>query len=203
MSETQKTENIVRLNDVRLSFPHLAEPQRDKEGKNPKYGALFLMPEDHPSVAQLKKMIVKAAKEKWPGGKHEAILKGLKLNNKLCLKPAELKADYEGFEEGFVFVSANNKAKPRVFNRDAEAITHEDEGYPYAGCYVNATVDVWAQDSADYGKRINATLRGVQFVRDGDAFGGGRVAEDGEFSALASGADDDTDFGADSDDDLV
>lgn len=33
-------------------------------------------------------------------------------------------------------------------------------------------VEFWAQDN-NYGKRVNATLLGVQFVRDGAAFAGG------------------------------
>ena len=33
-----------------------------------------------------------------------------------------------------------------------------------------ASIDLWAQDNK-YGKRINASLTHVQFVKDGDQFG--------------------------------
>ena len=43
----------------------------------------------------------------------------------------------------------------------------------YAGCYVNAVVEFWAQDD-DNGKRINCALGPVQFFKDGPAFAGGK-----------------------------
>ena len=57
------------------------------------------------------------------------------------------------------------------------------DGRPYAGCYVIANVELWAQDN-NYGKRINASLRGVQFLRDGDAFSGGGAASEDEFDEV-------------------
>jgi hypothetical protein len=61
------------------------------------------------------------------------------------------------------------------------------DGKPYAGCYVNTTVEFWAQDNS-YGKGIRCTLLGVQFLRDGDAFSAGSVATPDDFEALAEGA---------------
>ncbi len=77
-----------------------------------------------------------------------------------------------------MFVSCANSARPVVCNRDRSPLTKAD-GKPYGGAYVNLKVDVWAQDN-NYGKRINAKLLVVQFVADGEAFGGGAVgrAED-------------------------
>ncbi|MWN55950.1 ssDNA-binding protein, partial [Escherichia coli] len=57
-----------------------------------------------------------------------------------------------------------------------------------AGCYVNAVIDIWAQDN-NFGKRINASLGGVQFLRDGDAFAGGGVASADDFDDISEGAD--------------
>jgi len=76
-------------------------------------------------------------------------------------------------------VSARSKTRPTVLNRDKTPVAEAD-GVLYGGCYVNALLDVWAQDNA-FGKRINATLKGVQFVRDGDAFGGGAPASADDF----------------------
>ena len=40
----------------------------------------------------------------------------------------------------------------------------------YSGCYVNAIVDVYAQQRDD-GNTISASLEGIQFVRNGEALG--------------------------------
>ena len=53
-----------------------------------------------------------------------------------------------------------------------------------------ALVDFWAQDN-QFGKRVNATLTGVQFVRDGDSFGGARVAAADDFDVLDDAEPDD------------
>jgi hypothetical protein len=75
-----------------------------------------------------------------------------------------------------------SKGRPLVIDRNRDPLTAAD-GKPYSGCYVNVSIDVWAQDNK-YGKRINAQLKGIQFVRDGDAFGGGAPASPDEFEDL-------------------
>ncbi len=64
------------------------------------------------------------------------------------------------------------------------------DGKPYSGCYVNGIVDIWAQDNG-FGRRLNATLKGVQFVKDGDAFSGGTAVSADAFDDL--GVDESTD----------
>ena len=49
-----------------------------------------------------------------------------------------------------------------------------DDGRPYPGCYVNALVEPWCQKKPNVGVRCK--LITVQFVKDGDAFGGGGPA---------------------------
>jgi hypothetical protein len=44
-------------------------------------------------------------------------------------------------------------------------------------------VEVWAQDN-QHGKRINASLLGVQFVRDGEKLAGGSTATADDFEAI-------------------
>ena len=81
-----------------------------------------------------------------------------------------------------MFVAAKNKNRPLVIDRD-RSILAESDGKPYAGCYVNAKVSFWAQDN-QYGKRINCSLLGVQFVEHGDSFTGARVAVTDDFEDL-------------------
>ena len=74
-----------------------------------------------------------------------------------------------------------------VINRDKTPIT-EDDNVVYAGCYVNAIITLWAQNNS-YGKRVNAQLDGVQFVRDGEPFGDGGISVD-QFDGFDDGDDD-------------
>ena len=77
-------------------------------------------------------------------------------------------------------------------NKDKTPLT-EDDNVIYGGCYVNAIIELWAQDN-NYGKRINANLLGVQFHKDGEPFGGGGVSVKADDFDDVSGDDDDFDF---------
>jgi len=89
----------------------------------------------------------------------------------------------------FISAAAQENARPTVIDQNKSPLTVRD-GKPYAGCYINASIDLWPQDNK-YGKRINAQLRGVQFLRDGDAFSAGRPADSDEFEEVTEGADSD------------
>lgn len=181
MPKEKTSELIVKLKDVRLAFPQLFVPKSVNGEGEPAYSASFIIGKNQKDVIEaVEKATVAAAKAKWKD-KADAMLKKLKLADKLPLHDGDLKADYEGYE-GNLFVSARSKIKPRVVDRQAQLLSAED-GLPYAGCYVVGSVAIWAQDN-NFGQRINATLRGVQFVRDGDAFSGGRPAGDDEFEEL-------------------
>lgn len=172
--------NTFNLNGVRLSFPELFHASTVNGEGNPAFSASFLIDPNDPQVARLNEAIDKIAREKW-GAKADAILKQMRAGDKVCLHSGDLKA-YDGYA-GMLYVSARNAARPLVIDRDRSPLTEAD-GKPYAGCYVNASIELWAQDN-NYGKRINASLRGVQFVRDGDAFAGGGAASEDEFADLS------------------
>ena len=88
-----------------------------------------------------------------------------------------------------VCATEGKQFKPIVLNRHRERVGEGDEGAPYSGCYVNAQVDVWAQFGTY--TRTNCTLLAVQFVKDGDAFGGGRPADVDAFADLGDQGDED------------
>jgi hypothetical protein len=167
----------LMLRNVRLAFPSLFEPSSYGEGE-PAYSATLIMDPQQAEVVD--KALAAVAREKW-GAKGDAQLKALRATGKVCLRDGDEKPDYDGFA-GMMFVAARSKTRPTVVDGQRQPITERD-GRIYAGCYVNASVEVWAQDNA-YGKRVNATLRGIQFVRDGEAFGGGRPAAADEFDEL-------------------
>jgi len=174
----------VKLTNVRLAFPVLFEAKTvNGEGK-PAFSASFLLDPADPQVKALNQAIEQVAKDKW-GAKAEAILKQMRAQDKVALHDGDLKANYDGFP-GNLYVSARSATRPLVIDKDKSPLTEQD-GKPYAGCFVNASIELWPQDN-NYGKRVNASLRGVQFFRDGDAFAGGGAASEDEFDDISSGA---------------
>lgn len=173
----------ILLRDVRLAFPNLWKATAPKGGGEVAFSASFILPPNHKQIPELKKQMKALATDKW-GAKADTIYKALESSDKLALHDGDKKAEYEGYE-GNLFVSTRSKVRPSVFDQQRQELTEAD-GKPYSGCYVNASIELWAQDN-DYGKRINAQLRGVQFLRDGDAFaGGGTPADAEEFDEISA-----------------
>jgi len=169
---------IIKIENARLSFPHLFQPQVQTDGKKT-YGASFIFPANHPAKAEIDAAIKTVAKEKW-GVKADAELKALIASGRVCLRDGDTKA-YDGYA-GNWFVSASSKTRPQVIDKDTSPLD-ESSGRPYGGCYVIASIEIWCQDN-NFGKRINATLRWVQFLKDGASFGGGVPVSNDEFAAV-------------------
>ncbi|NYT45118.1 DUF2815 family protein [Alcaligenaceae bacterium] len=174
----------IKLQNVRIAFPQLFEAKTVNGEGEPAFSAAFLMAPDHPAVAELEKAFDIVGKEKW-GAKWPQVKKEITAKDRMAMHDGDTKADYAGFE-GNMFVSSRNKTRPLVIDRDKSPLTAAD-GKPYAGCYVHASLELWCQDN-NYGKRINASLRGVQFYKDGDAFAGGGSASEDEFDDIEEGA---------------
>jgi len=172
------------LKNVRLAFPNLFTAQQVNGQGDPKFGGAFIFAPDHPAKKLVTDACRAVATEEW-GAKADEVLKAIAASDKLCIHNGDTKADYEGYG-GMYFVNTSNKTRPLVIDRNKSPLTAQD-GKPYAGCYVNASIELWAQDNK-FGKRINASLRGVQFEADGDAFAGGGVADEGEFESLEAPA---------------
>lgn len=179
----------IKLQNVRLSFPGLWKAEPFKPGDDPKFKATFLIEKDSALDKAVNEAIKETAKAKW-GAKAEAALKGMRNNpNKFCYQDGDTKT-YDGYE-GMMALSAKNGKRPLVIDRDRTTLTEAD-GKPYAGCYVNASVEFFAYENS--GNGISASLLGVQFVKDGDAFGGGSIASEDDFDELEDGADADDDI---------
>ena len=178
----------IKLKNVRLSFPSLFQ-KGSFNGQETKYEATFLLDKDSQSV-QIKE--VKAA----IASMIKTDLKGARLgDDKICMKDGG-DTGRDGYENAWSLKAAN-ASRPLVINRDQTPLA-EDDNVIYSGCYVNAVIRLWPQDNA-YGKRINASLDGVQFVKDGDSFGtGGGSASVSDFEILDEAEDknaDDNIFG--------
>ena len=168
------------LNNVRLSFPDLFEAKLQSENATtPKYAGTFLIPQGSELEKKIEAEILRVADLKWPG-KGAQVIKQIAGNNmRFCFRP-EGEKDYNGYE-GNRFFKATNTQRPTIIDRDKTPLTQAD-GKPYSGCYVNASVDFYAYDNN--GKGIACSLKGVQFLKDGDAFAGGGVASPDEFDDL-------------------
>ena len=183
----------IKLNGVRIAFAKLFVAQRigsDPTSK-PNYGAAFVIPPKDPVVKELDAALVTLAKEKWKD-KAATTLQLLIDQGRVCFlhrpKVNSSGEVYDGFEGMFHLNSSRgeDKGRPLVIDQTKSPLTQAD-GKPYSGCYVNATVELWAQDNS-FGRRINATLLAVQFVRDGDAFTGGSAPSADDFDDIADGA---------------
>lgn len=173
------------VNEVRIAFPNIFTPKANEQGKE-QFSAAFLFPPEHKCMTGLDAAIEEVGKAKW-GAKWPAVKKELTAGGKLLVHNGDSKASLAGYE-GNLFFNAYNTVRPTVVDRDRTPLTAQD-GKPYSGSYVNVIIDIWAQDNS-YGKRINAQLQGVQFVRDGEAFsGGGTSADASDFEEIADGAD--------------
>lgn len=117
------------------------------------------------------------AKKKW-NEKAQVVVNGLRGQDKLFFHDGDTKAELDGFE-GNWFIALGSKGPVPMFNQDRSEASEKEV---YSGSYCNFQIDVWAQDNTDGGKRINASVYGVQKLRDGDAFAsGGPVAEADDF----------------------
>lgn len=160
----------IVMNNVRLSYPSLFQ-KSVFDGKEGKYEATFLIDKKDKALKKqidekIAKLIVEA-KVKVPSDKY-------------CIKDGD-ESQSDGFEGNWSLKASNSK-RPTVIDRDKSPLTADDDKL-YAGCYVNAVIDFWVQNNA-YGKRINANLYGVQFVKEGEPFGKGNFDATDEFKDL-------------------
>lgn len=194
------TTEVIKLKNVRLSFPRLFEPKSFRQGQEPRFEATFLLDPSNAEHAAIKKHIkaeaTRIAKEHF--GEKADLKKILKDN--LCYYDGDTK-EYDGYA-GMWCIATSNKTRPTVVDQKRNPLVAAD-GKPYAGCFVNATITLWVMDN-EFGKRVNANLRGVQFLRDGEPFGVKPVDAEEEFDDLSedSVGEDFTDASADDDDDF-
>lgn len=169
-------------------------PANDPKGKA-KYNCALILPANHKQLDELHAIELELCKEHdWKDkSKGDAVHKLLAKTDKLAVHEGDTKPNYDGFE-GNYFLSPSNDVRPTVMNGvTREPITKAD-GTIYSGCIVNCKVEIWVQDNS-WGKRVNATLLGVQFVRDGDAFGAGSPpANPDDFPELDAGGDESDPF---------
>jgi hypothetical protein len=160
----------MMLKNVRLSFPSLFQ-KASFDGNEGKFESTLLIDK---SDKKTKDVIDAAIAEAITEAKVKVP------SDKRCLKDGD-ESDYDGYEGHWSFKAASSK-RPTVIDRDKTPIIESDEKV-YAGCYVNAVVDIWIQNNK-FGKRVNANLYGIQFVKDGEPFGLGATNVTDSFDDL-------------------
>ena len=173
----------LTIKNVRIAFPAVFSPQSVGDGE-PAYGAKFIVPPDHPQIADIRKAVESVSKTQW-NEKAASVLKLLQADKKVAWVEAPYLNKngeaYDGFEDMFCLSSRSAKTKPSAFDNANRPITEAD-GLIYSGAYVDANVEFYAQDNK-WGRRVNCGLRGVRFAGHGESFGGGAPASADEFGA--------------------
>lgn len=175
---------LIKLTNVRLSFPDIFNAKVSSKaapGAKPKYSAAFLVPAGSDQKKAIDKQIQDFIKGEL-GDKAAAFIKKFwNDGHDSCWQDGDDK-DYDGYKDCWVFKAnrAEDKGRPAVVDRKGNPLA-ESDGVIYAGCIVNAQVDVYIQN-AEY-KGIRGGLLAVQFVKDGEAFGAGTGTGDA-FDAL-------------------
>lgn len=173
----------VFLKRVQIAFPDVYVPKSFEGTGEKKYSSVFLVVPGSQNDLNVQAAIKAVAQAKW-GEKAAQTLKALAGQ---AMKYAYISGDqkaYAGFE-GKMALTAKRKEKDgpvRVLDRDLTVLTQES-GLPYGGSFVNARVQLWAQAN-EWGTGMRCTLMTVQFVADGESFGGAPPATEAGFSAI-------------------
>jgi hypothetical protein len=188
---------IVYLQNVRLSFPHLVEPHSPAPNAVKKYSADFIMAQDHAGFKQFMARVAAIAQEKWKENS-PAVLQMIQADRKLrCFGGPADKVDKKTFKpysgyDGNVYISANKDQMPQMIRLDGTPVdagnTMEYQQLArklYGGCFVNAAVRPWVQEN-QYGRGIRCDLIAIQFASDGEAFGEGAADASSLFGAVGA-----------------
>ena len=192
--------DIVFLSNVRLSFPHIAEPQKqvnDVTGATRiSYNCEFLMPQDHAGFQQFMQRYAVLALDKWK--EHANTIMGMIQNDRKtrCFGRGDEKVNrknlqpYDGYA-GNMFITAGRDTAPQMIQADGTPVDPANTmAYQalarkmYGGCRVNAAVKPWTQDNK-HGRGIRCDLIAIQFAGDDKPFGEGSVDASGMFGAVA------------------
>lgn len=175
----------IRIENVRIAFPTLFRPVTVQGEGKPSFSAQFIIVPGSENEKKIETAMKSAAKERWKNDAPQVYADLIKKNRTCFLKANKTNASGEtiaGFEGNYA-LSARSPSKPLVLDRSKNEIG-EAAGVIYGGCYVDASVEMWAQEHKSYGRRINCALKGVQFRADGDAFTGGAPASADDFDNL-------------------
>ncbi len=187
MSEEKTVpDNVIVLKNVRLSFPALYVPVQFQGAGPFTYGAKLIVDKGSETDKAIEATILRVATAKWKD-KATGILEGIRGNDmKFCYIKGDAKG-HAGYVGKMVLGTKRKKddGAPLVIDMSKTPIKQE-AGKVYSGCYVNAKVQIWAQDSQQWGKGMRCTLITIQKFAEGEAFGGSGPANDDGMDEVAT-----------------
>jgi len=193
--------DIIYLSNVRLSFPHLIEPQRKISPETGKervsYSADLIMPPDHAGFKQFMAKVNEMALAKWK--EHAASVMAMVNSDKRlrCYGDGSQKINQKTFQmydgyPGQMYVTAGRDTPPQIIQADGAPIDPANTmAYQaltramYGGCRVNVAVKPWLQENK-HGRGVRCDLIAVQFAGDDKPFGEGAADASAMFGAVAT-----------------
>jgi hypothetical protein len=186
---------IVQLKHVRIAFiDDLFVPQQFEPGKGDyRHTCSFIVAPGSANDKAVQEAIQKEAVGAW-AKKADAMLEDLRGDKKNYAYQKNKRGSngeiYDGFEDMYALsgVRKQKDGAPLFLHNIKDEATGKakrlngTEGVIYAGCYVNAKVEMWAQSGAYRG--IRCGILGVQFDAPGDSFGGASRPTDDGFDSV-------------------
>lgn len=208
------SDGTILINGIRFSYPHFGkafEAKSDDGKVTDKWSMKGMMPKKTHKPAM--RLMKKHMEDMMKANNTSDLASDRKyLRNGDDLGKTEMK-------DHFVF-SASETSPPKVRDRNAQKIDLTDkekealrkdptaikqaiekkiDAMFYGGAWGNALIRPWWQNHQKHGKRVNSGLSAVQFAKDDEPFGEGRIddeAVDDTFAPVAGGDNgfDDTDL---------
>jgi Protein of unknown function (DUF2815) len=173
------SDGTIRLDDVRASYPWVAKAQKntaDDGTETFSYSCGAYMPKTtHREIKDV-------CRDRIAEILREHKIKALGAERKF-IRDGDESGKVEA--EGMWMISSREAKRPGLRGPLLDPKTGKPERLDpahcqdlfYGGCYINLLIRPWFQDNK-FGKRVNAGLVAVQFLRDGPAFGEGRISDD-------------------------
>lgn len=186
MGKKSVTSKQIMLRNVRLSFPQIWTPKAFQEGQPPSFQASFLLDPTNKvhaaSIVEIKAETADICAKYW-GQVPSGVKKCFGLADTIDPETGEPKKPYEGYK-GMFYLAGANKRRFQIVDRDGKTPLTEQDGKPYAGCFVNALISLWNSDHPKGGKRVSCNILTMQFAKEGTAFGAAPVEASEVFEAL-------------------
>jgi hypothetical protein len=172
------SDETILIKDIRASYPHLDKPWSMADGNEKKFSITGLIPktqEYNDSTRMLNdhidNMLAEMKKQPLP-------------QSRKCLRDGDQTGKLE--MAGHWTISASEREQPKLRGRNIDPRTGSLEIIPpeeaarvfYGGCWVSILISLWYQEHQVGGRRVNANLRAVQFMRNDTSFGRGRISDD-------------------------
>lgn len=190
-------DQVIHISNARLSFPHIAEPQKKpKEDGTERvsYSAEFILTPNDPAWTKFHQTVNAMALEKWKEKAGPALQMIQADRKKRCFGWGQEKVNQKSFKvydgyDGNVFITAGRDKMPQIIDAQGNAVDPANTmavqaiaRKMYGGCRVNAAIKPWLQENK-HGLGIRCDLVAVQFFADDAPFGEGAIDASGLFGA--------------------